>query len=224
MTKVLAKVPLVPVFIDMGRSVLLAVPICNDTIQRFRKDGSGKIVAPSGVFGITCFTIEELMLKVRYYKASEDEWLQQTGNYLQYAIDSRIHFYNLPERNLEILFCMVYRNSNRTSNFTLLPVESFLHLRKLEQIALSHGDSYFCFMHHKNDLSAFSKINNLRYLILNNKGYYLRALSNKSVKWTKRKSKALELSKASAKIYVKNIKDRFPDDKLILKQRITKPF
>jgi len=44
MKKLIEKEPLVPLFVDMGESVLLAVSIGDGGMQRFMKDDAGHLV------------------------------------------------------------------------------------------------------------------------------------------------------------------------------------
>lgn len=66
MKKLIEKEPLVPLFVDMGESVLLAVSIGDGGMQRFMKDDAGHLLAPTGIFGLAQFSVDEIALKIRF--------------------------------------------------------------------------------------------------------------------------------------------------------------
>ena len=68
MKKLIEKEPLVPLFVDMGESVLLAVSIGDGGMQRFMKDDAGHLLAPTGIFGLAQFSVDEIDLKIRILK------------------------------------------------------------------------------------------------------------------------------------------------------------
>lgn len=213
MKKYIEKTPLVPHFVDMGESILLAVSHEGVGIQRFIKDETGRLVAPVGVYGLSYFSIEEIALKIRFLLNSDDPWLKKTGEFLQTALDSRSRLCELYRKNRELVFCLVYRKApdeESTCGFALIPVTDNNHLALLETDAIAHGDSYYCYLRKINDPSSFSMIDKRLYLICNADGKYLRCFKDGTAKWTNRRNKGIRLSKSRGKVWVKNLKKRYP--------------
>ena len=149
MKKLIEKEPLVPLFVDMGESVLLAVSIGDGGMQRFMKDDAGHLLAPTGIFGLAQFSVDEIALKIRFLKQQDDPWLLKTAECLQLALDSRYQLNDLPTRNAALVFCLIYRNSPECvppCGFTLIPINNSAQLMNLEADAIRHGDSYYCFL------------------------------------------------------------------------------
>lgn len=226
MNRLNEKTPLVPHFVDMGESILLAVSHEDAGIQRFVRDLTGRLVAPIGVYGLSYFSIEEIALKIRFLLNSDDPWLKKTGEFLQTALDSRSRLCELCRRNRELVFCLVYRKApgeGDTCGFALIPVTDNNHLARLETDAIAHGDSYYCFLRRINDPSSFSMIDKRLYLIRNADGEYLRNFKDGTAKWTTRRNKGIRLSKSRGKVWVKNLKKRFPGASFRMTQYVSEP-
>lgn len=226
MTQVNEKEPLVPRFVDMGQSVLLAVAEGDSCTQRFIKDDEGKVTAPTGVYGLAFFSIEEIALKIRYMTRSDDPWLIKTGEFLQDALDRRLRLDHLGGKGTELVFCLVYRNpegAERPCGFTLIPVNDTSHLSLLEADAIRNGDSYYCFLRQINDPCSFSVQDTRRFLIASGKGTYLRQFKDGGPRWTTRRNKAVRLTRTRAKAVLRRLKEKEPGTSFRMVQFIAKP-
>ncbi len=219
------KQPVVPRFVDMGNSILLAVPGGNGDVQRFIKDDAGRIVAPTGVFGLAYFSIEEIALKIRFLRQSDDPWLNKTAEYLQYALDNRLHLANLLSMDVELVFCIIYRNEGDKvppCGFTLIPVLSSDHLASLEEDAVSHGDSYYCFVRRLNDADSFWGNDIRMFMIYNEQMGYLRRLKDGKALWTHRRNKAARFPKLRSKRLHRCLRTMYPNFSFRIMQFQTK--
>ena len=226
MTNIHEKEPIVPYFVDMGQSVLLAVSYGDSGLQRFIKDDIGRLVSPTGVYGLSYFSIEEIVLKIRYLSTSEDDWLRKTGESLQNAFDGRFHLHELSRKNIELVFCLIYPTSGDKyplCGFTLIPVRDTAHLAGLEADAVSHGDSYYCFLRKINDPISFSVKDTRHYLIRKFDGSYLRDFKNGEDHWTTRRNKAAHLTRLRAKSWLRRLRNQYPGTMYRMVQFITKP-
>lgn len=226
MTNLHEKEPIVPYFVDMGQSVLLAVSYGDSGLQRFIKDDIGRVVSPTGVYGLSYFSIEEIVLKIRFLSKSEDSWLRETGESLKSAFDGRFHLHELSQKNIELVFCLIYPTSEDKyppCGFTLIPVSDTTHLAALEADAVSHGDSYYCFLRKINDPTSFSVKDTRRYLIWKFDGSYLRDFKNGEDRWTTRRNKAAHLNRLRAKSWLCRLKKQYPGSTYRMVQFITKP-
>lgn len=227
MKKLIEKEPLVPLFVDMGESVLLAVSIGDGGMQRFMKDDAGHLLAPTGIFGLAQFSVDEIALKIRFLKQQDDPWLLKTAECLQLALDSRYQLNDLPTRNAELVFCLIYRNSPECvppCGFTLIPINNSAQLMNLEADAIRHGDSYYCFLRKINDPASFSLTDVRRFLIETEEGSYLRDVNGGTVHWANRRNKAARLSKPRSKLLLKRLNGMYPDLKLHIVKFSTKPY
>ncbi len=220
------KEPIVPYFVDMGQSVLLAVSYGDSGLQRFIKDDIGQLVSPTGVFGLSYFSIEEIVLKIRFLSKSEDSWLRETGASLQNAFDGRFHLHELSQKNIELVFCLIYHTPGDKyppCGFTLIPVRDITHLASLEADAVRHSDSYYCFLRKINDPASFSVKDTRRYLIRKCDGSYLRDFKNGEDRWTTRRNKAAHLPRLRAKSWLRRLRSQYPGTMYRMVQFITKP-
>lgn len=226
MNKIHQKEPIVPCFVDMGLSVLLAVSYGDANIQRFVRDENGKLVEPVGVYGLSYFTIQEVSMKIRYLSRSDDEWLNRTGEFLKQALDCRYRLDRMQAMGLELVFCLVYANipdCGQPCSFTLITVIDTEHLVRLENDALLHGDSYYCFVRKINDFNSFSYHDTRLFLIRKEDGRYLRQLHKNRVVWTARRNKASRVNHSRGRMLIKKLRAKYPGHAFTMTQFITEP-